>query len=85
MRNRIKDFRLANHPIEIVAADDQDFAVFQQGRRVPSTLDIELGRSEDLSEGRNDAGEAREKTNDRYQRPSYTSMNCSSARPKIND
>ena len=68
LRCRIKNFRLADHPTLIFAADDQDFAVFQQCRGVPSTLDIELGCSEDLSEGRNNAGDARKKTNDRYQR-----------------
>jgi hypothetical protein len=33
---------------------------------VPSPFDIELGRCKDLSEGRDGAGQAREKTNDRY-------------------
>ena len=43
LRYRVEYFRLGYHPALIVAADNQDFTVFEQRSRMAAPFDVELG------------------------------------------
>jgi hypothetical protein len=66
-RGGIEDFRRADRPIRVLAANDQDLAISKLCRRVSTALDVEVRLAEDLSErcreqchsGDDDEGEAR--------------------------
>src|SRR5689334_11254196 len=72
--HRIEDLCLADDAVLIIAANDENFAVLQQSRRMPAARAIELARTDDLRSAGGHIKNAHQKDADRSNEPNPTKM-----------